>query len=80
MNEAGFDGDQNHFDWSADPVLRTTEPPTAIDARRPAGPPSFQDSNMMRFAPATKETDVEAGVGQDVTLESSLPPFTVKMP
>jgi len=60
----GFDCDQNHFDWSPEPVLRMTEPPLEIEARRAAGPPSFQDSRTMRLAPAFKDTVVATGVGQ----------------
>jgi len=75
----GLVWDQNHFDWSPGAVLRMTEPPLEIDTRRPAGPPPFHDSSTMMLAPALSDTVVEAGVGQLVTLDSSLPPFTVRM-
>jgi len=75
----GLAWDQNQFAWSPGAVLRMTEPPLEIDTRRPAGPPPFQDSSTMMLAPALKDTVVEAGVGHEDTLETSLPPFTVRM-
>jgi len=75
----GLAWDQNQFAWSPGAVLRMTEPPLEIDTRRPAGPPPFQDSSTMMLAPAFKDTVVEAGVGHEDTLETSLPPFTVRM-